>query len=268
MTVFLDVLIIENLIVNFFLLNITAATVKVKVKLRYIFGGASIGCVYFVLMFCPLGKYLVNIPVKLIIAVVMTLAVFRKKNFLFIIKSSSIFILYSMVLAGLCFFIQLRENGFMSYEIVIINFTYKKLLLSIMIIYMSIERVVVYVKERKGVQKLIFNIDIMFKDSQKSLKAFLDTGNELREPVTNLPVILVEKDLLKEFKIPQGERYHIPYNVVNGYNGKLEGFKPDDVKIHKCREEIETIEVIIAFCDNKLSKIGEYNALLSRGIFE
>lgn len=268
MTVYLDVLIMENLIVNFFLLHITANTVKIKVKLRYIALGACIGCIYAVLMLYPVGKYASSIPIKLLIAVVMTMAVFRKRNLLFIIKSSAIFILYSMLLAGVCIFITLNENGFNIQNNLIINFTYKKLLLALMIIYIVIERLVVYVKDRKELEKLVFTVDIVFNDLQKSVTAFLDTGNELREPATNLPVIIVEKEIFDDLIVPKDKEFYVSYTVVNGYNGKLRGFKPDNVKVHFDKKEIKDVEAIIAFCDNKLSNLGEYNALLSRGILQ
>lgn len=268
MTVYLDIFIIENLIVNFFLLSITAKTIRIETKYKYIFGGACIGCLYGILMFYPAFKFVSILPVKLFAAVIMTIVVFRKKDILFILKSSTIFILYSMLLAGLCIFIEINNNSFNLNRSFIINFTYKRLLLALMIIYMIIERIVIYVKDRKKIYKLVYAIEIFLNGSQKTITAFLDTGNELREPVTNLPVIIIEKEQISNFYISDDRKLYIPYKVVNGCNGKLEGFKPDLVKVHISEDEVKTKEAIIALCDNRLSKVGDYNALLSRGILE
>jgi stage II sporulation protein GA (sporulation sigma-E factor processing peptidase) len=267
-TVYLDIFIIENLIVNFFLLYITTRTIRSDIKYKYIFFGACIGCVYGILMFYPVSKFICIFPMKLFVGIIMTIVVFRKKDILFILKSSIIFILYSMLLAGLCIFIEMNNNSYNLNSSFIINFTYKKLLLALMIIYIIIERIVVYVKDRKTICSLMYTIEVFLNGSQKTITAFLDTGNELKEPVTNLPVIIIEKEQISNFYICDDKKLYIPYKVVNGYNGKLEGFRPDLVKIHIDENEVRTKEVIIALCDNRLSKVGDYNALLSRGILE
>ena len=41
-----------------------------------------------------------------------------------------------------------------------------------------------------------YKINIIFDDSTLNLTAFLDTGNKLTDPITNKPIILVEKDLI------------------------------------------------------------------------
>ena len=46
----------------------------------------------------------------------------------------------------------------------------------------------------------------------------------------------------------------------------LIGFKPEYINIHIDNEKIETRDVIIAFCEYKLSKDNDYNGLMSRGI--
>jgi stage II sporulation protein GA (sporulation sigma-E factor processing peptidase) len=124
---------------------------------------------------------------------------------------------------------------------------------------------VIYIKDRKELSSLIFTVDIVNNHLEKKVLAFLDTGNELREPVTNLPVMIIEKKHFNDFYINKEDAFHIPYQVVNGSVGKMLGFKPEYIKIHYGKE-IRQREVIIALCENKLSNLNDYNALLSRGI--
>ena len=130
---------------------------------------------------------------------------------------------------------------------------------------MVLHRIVIFVKDRKEILNFIYDVDIVFGEKKKRIKAFLDTGNELREPVTNLPVMIVEKDILSDINIKSKEVFYIPFKVVNGSGGLLKGFKPADVNI--CKNNIfEKTELIVAVCDTKLSDLNDYNALLSRGI--
>lgn len=266
MHIYLDILFLENFIVNRFLLSLTARTVREKVNSIFLSLSSVMGSLY--LLFILIGKktYANNIFIKTLIAFFMVFIIFRKKNIVFKIKTTFIFILYSILLAGICIFMQIANgNGFKS-NMVIVNFPYKKLLMGIMLLYFVLERVVSFIRNRVVVDKLIYKMDIVLKDSRKSINAFLDTGNELIEPATNLPVIVVEKDIFEEKEIEDYDIMYIPFSVVNGEGGMLQAIKPEMVSIYK-EKEIEKKEVLIAFSEKKLSDCGDYNALLSRKSF-
>lgn len=264
--VYVDVLIFVNFVVNLFILHVTVQTLKKRVKLKWVCLSSFIGSLYVLTVVYPNLKYLTYTPFKILMVIVMILITFREKNILFNIKASVIFTLYSILLAGMCLFIQISNNKNMSFNVIIINFPYEKLLLSVMIIYILIYRIIIFIEDRKKVLTLIYTIDIINKSYKKTIKAFLDTGNELREPATNLPVLIVERDILSEFSLEKNNTFYIPYTVLNGTNGKLVGFKPEYINIHIDNKNIETRDVIIAFCEYKLSKENDYNGLMSRGI--
>jgi stage II sporulation protein GA (sporulation sigma-E factor processing peptidase) len=197
-------------------------------------------------------------------ALLMIFIVFYRSTILFYTKALFVYLLYSMVLAGLCFFIELNYNGGFQLNSLFYNFSYKKLMLALILLYLTINRLVLFIRNRIELSSLIFSIDIVFKNGEKTVKAFLDTGNELIEPATNLPVMILESELMDRI-IEDKETFYIPYRVINGEANKLKGFKPEFIRIHK-GEKIETRQVIVALCENKLSSMGDYNALLSRGI--
>ncbi|MDF2503185.1 sigma-E processing peptidase SpoIIGA [Clostridium sp.] len=264
MIVFLDVLIIENLIVNIFLLYITSQTLRIKVKLRYLFIAGFLGSLYVLTMIYPVPKFLSSIILKLSVAIIMILVTFRKTNLLFNIKASVIFILYTMMTAGLCIFIEFYFSKGLTFDNMP-TFSYKYILGTMMLLYMVIHRIVIFVKDRKEIVNFIYDVDIVFDEKKKRVKAFLDTGNELREPLTNLPVMIVEKEILYDINIKEKEMFYIPFKVVSGSGGFLKGFKAKNVNIYK-NNVLEKTELIVAVCDTKLSDLNDYNALLSRGI--
>ena len=265
MIIYIDVLILVNFIVNLFILHITVQTLRKKVDFMRICLSSFLGSLYVLTVVYPKLKYLSYIPFKILIVIVMILIVFREKNILFNIKASIVFIFYSILLAGMCFYIAMSNSTDMEFNVIIINFPYEKLMLSVMIIYIIIYRMIVFIGDRKKISTLIYTVDIVNKSYKKTIRAFLDTGNELREPATNLPVLIVEREMLREIMLTENNTYHIPYTVVNGTGGKLIGFKPQYINIH-IDKNIETKDVIIAFCEYKLSKDNDYNGLMSRGI--
>lgn len=266
MVVYIDILLIENFIVNYFLLLITVKTLRSKVKIIRLVLSSIIGSMYIFTLFIKELRYLTILPAKLLVAVLMVFIIMNTSSVLDKIKGSILFIIYSMALSGMCLF--LNNSGLVSdlNEISIINFTYKKLLLALIIIFLFLNRVYAMIKDSIHVKQLIYKIDIIYKDKFFSVKAFLDTGNELREPITNLPVIVVEESVINGMEISEKEKYYITYKDVSGSTGKLLAFKPSYVVLHE-KNKIENKEFIIAITKTKLSSENTYNALLSRGAF-
>lgn len=265
MVVYIDVLLFENLIVNCFLLEITAKTLRVNARWFKVIIGGFIGSIYVLTLFSPKTAFANSILIKLIMALVMVCVVFKVKDKFFLLKATAVFIIYSMLLAGICIFLQYSQGNCITGSI-IMDFTFKKLFLGIMIFLISINRLVIFIKDRKAIFQLIYPIEIIYNSKHKSLKGFLDTGNELREPITNMPVILVNKDIYKSFSADGFEKYYIPYRIFNGDTGNLEAFKADYINI-KVGKDIIKKSALVALSNEILAPGYEYEALLSRGIF-
>lgn len=265
MVIFLDLFFLENVIVDGFLLVLTMQTLKVKANNLFLLIASVFGSLYSILCLAIDINYISSFPSKIIIAFLMNFILFRRKDILFEIKSTLIFILYSMLLAGICVFIQCSISNSNDFNLHIECYQLNYQLLAAMSAYIIVQRIVVYVKDRKSINRFIYEIEIDTKDFKKTVKGFLDTGNELREPVSNLPVIILEKTVLCDIDIDKYAKLLIPYKVVDGKAGNLKAFKPDCVKI-KLDEKSLTCSAVIALCENSLSSLGDYNALLSRGL--
>ncbi|MBU5225638.1 sigma-E processing peptidase SpoIIGA [Clostridium senegalense] len=260
MVLYLDELILENFLVNLFLLQITFRTIKKRCTLKRQILAAFLGSLYVIVIIFPALRFLNNKITSVLVAFLMILICTNNKKFY--LKGTLIYIGYSMVLAGTTFYFSIGNKGINNY---IFKFNYKKLALSVMAIYLIIDRLVFYIKDRKLMHQYIYDVDVLIKEKNIKFKGFLDTGNELREPITNLPVIVVQKNILEGVDIKDYIKYSITYSVVNGNLGKLQGFKPDSVIINENGQKI-TKEVILAYCDNQLSYSKDYGALLPRGI--
>lgn len=131
-------------------------------------------------------------------------------------------------------------------------------------------------------------IEIEFENRKVELKAIIDTGNFLRDPITKIPVIIVTEVALTPIipsnilnnlqKILQGKEVElgeyatkiriIPFSSLGKENGLIVGLKVDTVKIHYYEETEEIKDIIIGIYDGKLSKSNKYEALLGLGILE
>ena len=135
-----------------------------------------------------------------------------------------------------------KPNGMIiNNDIVYFNISPITLIVSTVISYIIIE-IINRVIEKKQLKSSKYEIGIKFKDKYIVLNAKIDTGNLLKEPFSNLPVIVVKKSeinlLIPEFNIFESIENQneikklkirmIPFKTVSG-TGILPAFKPEYV---------------------------------------
>ncbi|MBE5820711.1 MAG: hypothetical protein E7310_07915 [Clostridiales bacterium] len=132
------------------------------------------------------------------------------------------------------------------------------------------------------------SLKIQIDGNEKFINAIIDTGNFLKEPITKNPVIVVEKDALKDLipdyiinnseKIIKGENIEIqeyasririiPFSSLGKQNGILLGIKGDLLIVNLEEKDIYIKNFIIGIYDGVLSKTGKYQALIGLEILE
>lgn len=266
MKIYADILILENCIVDFFLLTLTMECIRHKCKTSKLIISSFIGGVYTLALILPKLSILASFPFQLAVVFIMVRIVYGKSSIFNLIKLATIFLMITFTLSGICFLFSLKADGFSigtSYKIE--KYSLKYIMLAIMIMYAACSRIIDYVKDKLFVKNFNFNVEFEIEKKQYSFKGFLDTGNELVESITNLPCILIQEDLIKDIKFNENNTYKIPYNSI-GYGGNLKGIRINNIKITNKRQLYENIDAIICPCKQTLSREDEFNALLSRGI--
>jgi stage II sporulation protein GA (sporulation sigma-E factor processing peptidase) len=265
MEVYADVLILENFIVNLFLLTLTMKYIKHKCKMLVLIISSSIGGLYTMVLLIPKLKILASLPCELAVACIMIKLVYGKTSFINLIKLLLIFLMISFTLSGICFLFSINQNTcLLGSSFKIEKYSIKYIMLGIMIIYIIYSRVTDYMKDKLFTNNFSFRIEFEIEKRKYSFESFLDTGNELSETITNLPCILIEENLMSDFDFYGKNTYEILYSSI-GYGGSLKGIRVNNIKIINKGCLYEKIDAIICPCKEKLSKENEFNALLSRG---
>ena len=266
MEIYADVLIIENFIVNFFLLSLTMKVLKHRCSMFRLAISGLIGGIYTLVLLIPELKLLASFPFIIIVACSMLSIVYGRTSIFNLMKVLGIFLMMTFTLSGLCFVFSLKQNIYiLGNEFKISKYSIKYIILGIMIIYAIFIRLIEHTKDRLFVNNYIFSIEFTIGEKKYLLRSFLDTGNELREPITNLPCILIEDYLIEDINFNNNNTYYIPYSSI-GYGGKLKGIRVDKIKIKGNDFSRDEIDAIICPCKEKLSRENEFNALLSRGL--
>lgn len=294
-TIYVDIVLLENLCMNYIILFGTAYIIKIKVKHLRILASSMIGAIYSILAYSGIFKLYENIFVKIILSICMVYIAYNPKNIKGIIKELVVFYLVSFALGGCAFallYIVKPQDIFIKDGVFIGTYPIKIVLLGgvvgFTITYISFK----LVKNRMNKSELIYEIYIRLEEKELKLKVMLDTGNMLKDPISNSPVALIDKTKLYEllpkeildnskemlggeFKNQDEIDYKyksrlriIPFTSVGKQNGMILGIKADEIRIITDVEEIINEKAIIGIYDRKFSKTDKYCGLIGLDMLE
>lgn len=285
MTIYIDIILIENIIMNYIIILTTGIICKKKIKqFRYILA-SIIGSIYAVI------SYMLNIKIcnseilKLLLAICMVYISFDAKNLKTLMKQLLIFFLTSFCFGGIAYYLLyseiIKERNYNSSSLI------KSVILGGIIGFIILNISFEIFKKKITQKDLIYNMEINYKNKSKKIKVLLDTGNLLKDPITNIPVVIVEKEklkgilpekilknnnnLLKEIdnlEIDIKSRCNIiPFNSIGNHNGIIMGFRPDYITVYEDNNKIIK-KVIIGICNERISKSDTYSGLIGLNILE
>ena len=296
MTIYLDLIFLENIVINYIILYVTGLISKSKIKQKNILLGASIGAIYSIIYYLLKLKVYSIFIIKIILSIVIIYIVFKSNNFKDLFKLVLLFYLTSFVFGGAAIatiYMVNSQNITIQNGVLVGSYTIKTILIGVIVAYFTLIFAFKIMKSKLTKKDLICEICVTLNKKRIKTKALIDTGNLLKEPITNLPVIVMEhtllfdvipKDILKNTeKILGGDFSKIPNNIKDKYsfklkvipfsslgkqNGMLLGIKGEDLTVY-LKDETKKIEkVIIGIYNKSLTKRGEYRSLLGLEVVE
>ena len=212
MEMYIDLFFIFNVIMDYIIIMSTSILLKRRTSYIRMILSSLIGGISSLVLFTSLNK----IVIEIVSIVIMVLISFGYKGIRYLINNILYMYILSTLLGGIIYLynIKVSNSMFLTYLIIIV---------------ISIEIMLLYIKENKKMRSIYNNyykVDIYFKDREKlSLIGFVDTGNNLYDPYKKRPVIIVPNKYIKEDKY-----ILVPYHTING-NGLLKCIKPDIIFI-------------------------------------
>lgn len=242
MVIYADILFVVNFFITYLLLLLTSLLLKRGAKTIRLLIASSLGGLYSLVIFIDGLNFLISAAGKIFVSFIIVLIAFGFIRLWQYIKTILIFYFSNMVLLGIvtAFLLIFKPSGIaLSNGIVYFDISAKTLIISSAVAY-AIAYGVVRIYNRSISKKEIYKVTIFKNDKSYKLFAFADSGNKLREPFSDYPVIIADSCEISE----QAERI-IPYNTVGG-EGMLKAFKPDKVIISGSRESCETDKAYVA----------------------
>lgn len=230
MKIYIDLFFLFNIIMDTIIIVSVSILLKRRTNYFRIILSSLLGGIFSLLLFAKVNKIIIEI----ISIILISITAFGYKNIKYLIKNIIYMYLFSVLLGGVIYLFNIRVST-------------KPIVSYLIMIIISIEVMVLYVKEMKKIKNVYNNtykVDIYFKDEEKiSLNGFVDTGNNLYDPYQKRPIILVSNKYYHEDNF-----ILVPYSTVNDH-GLLKCIKIDKICI-----DGTTIkkEVLVSFSDSPI----------------
>ena len=253
MKIYLDLIMILNFFFDFILLLSVSIILRRNADIYRLMLGSFIGGLSIILLFININS-LELFLYKIIISILMVLISFKYINIKYTIKNLLYFYSSSIILGGFLYFLNIqfsyKNNGLIFYNNGLSINVIILIILSPLIIYL-------YIKQGlwlKNNYSNYYKVKLFYNNKIINLNGYLDTGNTLKSPFSNKPIILITK------KIECLNYFYLPYKTISNV-GILKCFKADieikNVKYH----------IIVGLLDKKINLDG-VDCLLNRKIME
>lgn len=219
--VYVDLLVIEDLIYNYVILMGVSLLLTRITNFKKIFLSSTIGTIPLIFLFLDISNQL-NFIISFVFSIIMTVIAFSFKDIIYTIKNIFYMYMISIFCAGSIYLINVN----------ILPNIDNYLLNVILLIVLAPIITLIYIKSINKAQNNYSNyykVDIYFNAKETiTVTAFLDTGNKLIDPYKQRPIILINKSLIN---IHNKKILLVPYNTVNN-SDILKCIVPERIYIH------------------------------------
>ncbi|WP_040948447.1 sigma-E processing peptidase SpoIIGA [Gorillibacterium massiliense] len=299
MVVYIDLLFLANFIVDGALLAVTAWLMKTDMRPLRVAASAGLGALYVVFVYFPELSFLYTLGVKLLFSLAMVFTAFGFGSLQRYLRLLGGFYAVNFAAAGGVF---AASYFFLSQSELLDGMLYTQFggvstMLLIPVLPATVwllYRVVQSARNKQHLAGNLADIQVEIGDFVHACRGLIDTGNQLYDPLTRTPVMIVEADQWKDALPPSwmtmirssevdrmvaamGEDESsdwrdrlrlVPYRGLNRNTQFLLAVKPDRVTLHYNGSSLETGKVLIGLDGGKLSADGSYHAIIHPKLLE
>lgn len=289
MTLYLDIVFLENIFMNSIILLATSIIMKTQIKIWRNLLASTIGSIYAIVIYASNMKIYSNIFLKIFLSLVIVYIAFKPINVRSFFKHIIIFYLTSFTFGGVAFallYFVSPQNILYQDGVFIGTYPIKIILIGGIVGFIIITISFKNIKGKLSKKDMYCNIKISMQNKETEIIAIIDTGNFLKEPITKMPVIVVENNKLEGIfpniildnvtniingkDIDLGEFASkiriIPFKSLGKENGLILGIKIDEVEIQYQDIQYKYNNVIIGIYNGSLSRTGKYAGLVGMDI--
>lgn len=298
--VYPDIVCAVSLLMNGLILWGTARISKLGSAWPRIIAGAAVGALYAAASAFPQALFLHDFRLKILCSVGMFAVAFAPLNPRRFASSLAVFYILSFSLGGLFFgilyflqtspfYIHLKE-----FSHLVAGYFWPGLIITVSV-YIFFTRFAGRLLQKRLTQNLfLVSMKVLFDQAEVEVEALIDTGNQLQDPLSRIPVVVVEYNVLKNLfpvevqtafehspdpdlmlildslaETSWSTRFRlIPFTSLGKEKGMLIGFRPDRIEVVNKGRPVCVRKVIIGVYRRELSPEGGYRALLHPDVLD
>ncbi len=263
MTIYIDTLFLVNFFMDSVILFVTSCLTRERPYTLRLFVGAVLSAIYGSLMFLPNLSFLYGGVCKIIASFLFVIASFGYKNKKSFIRSYLTFWLVTLLSGGIVFGISVWTDfgevlqTVVSNGIVYMNVNPLLLISASGILYFLMEMYRRMCVRNFSKAKLYVDFVVTYMGKDYNLRGLIDTGCELFEPISGAPVIIVDREEVKDVS---DIKHKIFANTTAGC-AEFDMLIPEKIR-SSTQQYVICESAVIAISDNPIGD-GLYNALIN-----
>jgi stage II sporulation protein GA (sporulation sigma-E factor processing peptidase) len=300
MAVYADVVFLRELLFDGIILLLTGWVRGVRPKPWRLLLAAALGASYTIAMLFPSLAAMYHFFVKLFISFLMIYISYGYLSLQTYLRDLISFYIISFVLAGGLlgiYYMLMSNSGQVWANLVFIGGdvtskwhmgTFYIIVCSLLLIYLWLNFMRSKQKQQL-IQQHLTEVELQFAGQVICCQGLVDTGNQLYDPLTKTPVMIVQvselahllpsvltealkqgdmnKALLSITEHPEMQVWQeririVPYRGVNRNSQFMLALKPDWVKIRHQNDVYQSVKVLVGFDGGQLSTDGSYQAIV------
>jgi stage II sporulation protein GA (sporulation sigma-E factor processing peptidase) len=294
LAVYLDVIWLLNVCFDSLLLWLTAIMLKRDVVWWRVLFGAFIGASLVVMMFTPFSMYAQHPAIKVVFSFLIVFVTFGFKRIRYFLENLFAFYFVTFTVGGgmiaAHYFLQrqvdIHASMLTTYSLGVGDpVSWMFVLLGFPALWLFSRARINGIREKKLRFEHIVDVLIVFDGIPLQLKGLIDSGNQLYDPLSKMPVMIVEMNKVKEV-LPEELVQHIqlrksmdwinneqlekwihrlrivPYRVVGSEQQFLVAIKPDRIMIFYEQQWLEIQKGLVGLNETNLSADGEYQCII------
>jgi stage II sporulation protein GA (sporulation sigma-E factor processing peptidase) len=259
--IYVDLLVIINLYITFFLLKGTAAFTHRAITARRLLSGSFAGGVTSLIILLPPLPLPVNAALRLAAGLVITAIAFGGKNRADFAKNALMFGVVSVVFGGFTLMLWLFAAPLgMEWAggVVYFDISFLTLIVATSLAY-GLIRLLRYVLDVKHAGDRAYTVTISMNKTPITLDAIADSGNMLTDYFTGLSVIVVSRaaGLDTTGLMPR----LLPYNTIDSA-GLISVYRAEEIIIRTDSRPDKSVKALVGITDNNAADVAIFNPKL------
>ncbi|WP_181315204.1 sigma-E processing peptidase SpoIIGA [Salsuginibacillus halophilus] len=282
MTYHLDLIFLLNVLVNVCLLKLTALVLRRRITQMRLWVSSLYGAATVLLWPLGLEAPIESFIGQVILACTLIWIAFGWMSIWPLVQAALAFTGTSYMMAGLVYVI--HQTVFLRHDLFNDTVTLLTIAGAVPFSFLIFKLYHTFAVQREITFQTTVPCKVKIQGYELSFTTLLDTGNQLREPLSGYPVMFVELEQLKHGDakpladaiedwmtsgLPGELVRHprlIPYRGVSDSDGQLYGLKPDYVSIFTRNKWRETEPVYVVFEERQISGTNEYHGICPSSI--